>query len=319
MHELLNFEMIDIWHLEFQKKIQADLLDKFILAKDFRSLLLDIDFNKTTFAPDLFCLYFTAKLNNNLNLNASSGELFLDANQNVSINVIDPIASPADYYFANLPEINNSSLGFAIPFIGSNELQATTAKLQSALKLLHPIALSCVNSNLLNSIAIFLGKEELSTAATIMLSQGRVYIKYMGDEYPGLYYLDMIIHELSHLYFNLINYLYPMISDHSKMIFSVVKKVNRPIYAIYHTTFVLYRLLCVYEAAESLLKEHEQPIKPSDTYNDYLYSRFFQIPFNFEFRRELYRQKFAICFDQLLNSNALTPIGKSLLMAMKPA
>src|SRR3990167_1590855 len=119
----------------------------------------------------------------------------------------------------------------------------------------------------------------------------------------------MLIHEISHQYCNLILNLYCIISDYNQTFFSVAHKKHRPIYGIFQTIFVLYRLITVYPIVADILHKHGE--KDSNTnYRELLYTRFFKLPCNFSLRLKIYLMKFEICYQQLITSNATTDLGK---------
>ncbi|MDP3562096.1 MAG: hypothetical protein Q8R83_07970 [Legionellaceae bacterium] len=313
---LLDYKIVDSLHLKYQEMVRTQMLSSFTLNDDFKSTLINVDLDKKAFTPDLFCLYLTALINGNYSLNTTGLEWFLDVYQDVKIDVIDPTTSIADDFFAKNAELHTGGAEFSIPMWGCESIRETAQQIRTALVLLASIKSSCSKTKLLNSIAIFSGNDTTATSGVTGAAQGRIFIREVTLNYPDFYYLDMMIHEISHLYFNLIAQLHPLISDYTKTFFSVAKNRERPIFGIFNATFVLYRLITVYPEVKNLLKKSELPLEKNTSYEKYLYSRFFHIPFNYEFRLNLYQMKFDIAYEQLLSSNALTSAGKELLVAM---
>lgn len=314
LKELLKYTIVDSLNLQFQKKIQKNLINLFKLDADFKILLRDIDFNKYTFSADLYCLYYEALLNKKVSFDTTNISCFCRLDEKVRINLIEPAVSIADSYIANSSEMNADLVVFELPSL--ENVEKISIKLQQALSLLSPIKETCINSCLLNSIAIYDGIGAIPTSASTIFAQNRIYIKYVGDEYPLFYYLDMLIHEVSHQYFNLINSLYSIISDYNQTLLSVARNKERPIYGIFHAVFVLYRLITIYPLIKNLLKAEELE---EIIYNpeNYLYARFFQIPFNYHLRLSVYFMKFEVSLKQLLASEFISQLGKDLLRAMQ--
>jgi hypothetical protein len=314
LKNLLDYNVINSLHLDFQKKVQTNILKIFKLDNDFKSQIASINFNESSFSPDLYCLYFESLINKATHLDQTGVKLFVDNHQSPTINTINPNNSLADNYIVNNKAMHDELMIFNFPTI--EKTLATSNKIQQALKLLEPIKISGINSILLNSINVYDGSGPIPTSASTIFTQGRIYVKHVGDEYPIFYYLDMLIHEISHQYFNLINNLYCVISDYNETYLSVARNKERPIYGIFHAVFVLYRLITIYPLAEDLLKNEEVDY-PDNNYDTHLYSRFFEIPFNYRYRMSIYLMKFEISMNQLLPSSNITTLGKELLIAMQ--
>lgn len=315
--EWLDVSQVNALHLRYQQSIRANMLENLALEEDFKQMLNAVDLETQAFTPDLACLFFTALTQQAKQLELSTCQRFVDLSQEVLIQVIDPIDSQADDYFLKLDELSSGGAQLSVPEYNRPIVADTTTKIRQALALLVPLDATYVNSKLLNSIAIFAGNDEAPTSGVLGVAPGRIYIREVTDAYPEFYYLDMMIHEMSHLYFNIIVTFHPIISDYSKHFFSVAKNTQRPIFGIYNATFVLYRLIKLYPLIEALLRGSEQALPAGIRYEDYLYRRFFHIPFNYDFRLELYRMKFKTAYEQLLASDALTPLGRAFLFAMQ--
>lgn len=319
-------EMVQFWldtkqvatlHQQYQQAIREDMLTNRVLDHTFKMALASVDFTKQAFTPDLGYCYFTALIHDRKQLDTSTCEWFWDLEQDVSIQVIDPIGSIADKGFSQAEDLYQQGAQFSVPLYNSPVVSETAQNIRAALALLKPLTATCVSSSLLHSISIFAGDDDMATSGVFGSAPGRIFIREVTAPYPEFYYLDMMLHEISHLYFNLIATFHPLISDYTKHFFSVAKNIERPIFGIYNATFVLYRLITLYPLVEPLLRQSEHALTPETHLEDYLYQRFFRIPFNYDFRLALYRMKFHLACEQLLTSDALTPLGRTFLLAMK--
>ncbi len=313
----LDTEHVSTLLLQYQQTIRDDMLTNRILNSDFKHALESVDLTKKVFTADLGYCYFTALIQGLSKLDTSTCEWFLSLGQDVLIQVIDPIDSVADKGFSQIDELYQSGAQFSIPLYNSSVVAQTAQKILAALTRLEPLKETCVSSHLLNSISIFAGNDETATSGVFGSAPGRIFIREVTASYPDFYYLDMMMHEISHLYFNLIATFHPLISDYTKHFFSVAKNTDRPIFGIYNATFVLYRLITLYPLVEPLLRQSEQALTAEMRLEDFLYHRFFRIPFNYDLRLALYHMKFNVACEQLLMSDALTTIGRTLLLTMK--
>ncbi len=193
-----------------------------------------------------------------------------------------------------------------------HEIDKTKANLFQAVNLLCEESLSGIHANLLNSIAIYNGVAEMPTSASALFCQGRIYVKNVGDEFPLFYYLDMLVHEIAHQHFNIIYSMTHLIADNNQTFKSYANNKQRPIYGILHGAFVLYRLIEFYLSSYDLLGQFSMPYAQQD-YNNYLHARFFQIPCNYDFRLEIYKQKFRKTLEQLVDARGLTLKGKEFI------
>jgi hypothetical protein len=316
VNEWLDVAQVNTIHWRYQKAI-CETLETWQLADDFKAMLAVVDLDKKAFTPDLACRFFTALIHQETTFNTSGCAWFVDVGQPVAMHAINPMDSVADAYFLQVDELFARGAQISVPRHHSAAVAHTAAHIRQALAVLAPIDATYVNSKLLQSISIFAGNAEAPTSCVLGAAPGRIYIREVTDAYPEFYYLDMMIHEISHLYFNVIAMFHPLISDYSKHFFSVAKNTERPIFGIYNATFVLYRLIQLYPQIESLLRRSEQALSAGTRYEDYLYSRFFHIPFHYDFRLELYRMKCHTACTQLLTSGALTPLGQVFLEAMQ--
>lgn len=317
MQELLDYKNINELQKDFQKKIQANILKNFKLESDFKTALIDIDFGKYTFSPDLFALYYSATKKHETHLITRENTLFTDINQEISVAYINPLTSAADYFFANDESGPRSSHGLSLPNLEPEETQIFSMQLKKYFSLLSQIEASCASSHLCNSIAIYARNALSANSGSSVATQGRIYVKHLPQEYPCLYLLDILIHEIAHLYFNVINSLYPFISDFNARTFSVGTGTDRPIYGVFHAVFVLYRLIYVYQLAEKILNPNPSQAYEKSNYADYLYTKFQDIPIDFKFRLHVYLMKFDEGVNQLLANDAISTLGKELLTTMK--
>ncbi len=310
MQKFLDLKNILSIRLQFQTKVQSNLLNLFTLDKSSKTVIENIDFTKESFAPDLYCLYLEALLNRQLVLNSPSIALSISNDQPIIIASLNPTISPADNYVAKDKSMEDRSCNFNIP--SQAEISQTKSNLERAICILGEGKLSGLYMAILNSIAIYNGEGPIPTSASSFFCQGRIYVQNVGDKFPLFYYLDMLVHEEAHQHFNIINNLTSLIADYNQTLLSYAKNQKRPIYGILHGVFVLYRLISFYLDNSDLLKGFTIPYNKQD-YNNYLHARFFQIPFNYAFRLEIYKQKLAKTYSQLIHSTGLTAEGKEFI------
>ncbi|MDF1757350.1 MAG: hypothetical protein P1U74_03545 [Legionellaceae bacterium] len=314
MENLLDYKLLNSLHTDFHNKVKSNLLLMFNLDERFKILLAEIDFNKYAFSTDFFCSYFQSLLNRQYQLKNLNKSVFIQIKPDIIIQPISPNTSLADNYLINSPYMNNNYGVYSEPSL--EEFDITSSKLKKAIKILLKTDESVVISKLLNSIAIYSGNGDIATSASNIYAQGRVYLRHVQSEYPLLYYLDIIVHESSHQYFNMIENLHPIISDYNETLLSVFKNQKRPIYIVFHAAFVLYRLISVYASYKEIFIKEELPYD-GENYQDFHYSRILEIPCNYRVRMNVYLMKFQTNIDQLLASKAITDEGRALLMAMQ--
>lgn len=305
MQELLDLNNVENLRLKFQNKVKNNLLTLFDLDYTTRHKIEDIDCNQFSFTPDLYYLYFKSFINKNLTIHAPTPVLFIQNNFPIVIASIMPKESLADNYLIKY-EISDKSLKLTAP--SESELDKTRSNFVQAINILSLTNASGINQNLLNSIAIYNGAEETSSSVSCQLCQGRIYARNVGEDFPLFYYLDTLVHEIAHQHFNIIQNLNPLIADYEQSFKSCLKNKQRPISGILHGAFVLYRLIEFYSKNADLLIKFSLPYDSQD-YSNYLYSRFFKIPYNYDFRLTIYKQKLQNTIDQLNGSTALTAKG----------
>lgn len=314
MQDLLDLKNIKTLRMQFQNKIKNNLLNLFNLDFVTRQQIADIDFENFSFSPDLYYIYFKSFINKNLIINAPTPLLCISNNDPIKIFGINPKESPADYYLSR-DEVMRDKCTQDIIYTTS-DINETKVNFERSIRLLYPESTSALDTNLLNSIAIYNGSEEMPTSASSIFCQGRIYVKNVGAEFQQFYYLDTLVHEVAHQYFNIINHLVNLISDNNQKYFSYTKNQNRPICGILHEFFVLYRLIQFYLSCSELLKPFSLPDVNQD-YKSYLRVRYFQIPYNYNCRLEVYKQKLANIYCQLSDSAGLTAEGKDFIRYIK--
>jgi hypothetical protein len=305
MQELLDLKHIAKLRLQFQNKIKNSLLTSFNLDYTTRHNIENIDFNESSFSPDLYYLYFKSFINKNWAINAPTPALFIKNHTPIVISSIAPKESLADNYLIK------HELGaelFALKAPSESELDKTKSNFIQAISILSLTKASCIDENLLNSIAIYNGSQESASSASILICQGRIYVRNVGNDFPLFYYVDTLVHEIAHQNFNIIQNLTNLIADYEQTFLSCLKNKQRPINGILHGAFVLFRLIDFYSKNAALLEDLSLPYGNQD-YSSYLYSRFFKIPYNYDFRLKIYKQKLQNTLEELKDSSALTAKG----------
>lgn len=309
MQKLLDIKNIENLRLQFQNKVKSSLLTLFNLDFITRDQIENVDFNKFSFSPDLYYLYFKSFINKKLIINIPTPVLFIQNNIPIVITGISPKASPADNYLMK-QDLSYKSLKLSVP--SESELVKVKFNFTQAIDILSLTNSSGINQNILNSIAIYNGEEGTSSSASCLFCQGRIYVRNFGDDFTLFYYLDTLVHEIAHQHFNLIQNLNFLIADYEQNFLSCLHNRQRPIIGILHGAFVLYRLIDFYSKNSDLLQKFSQPYDGQD-YNNYLYARFFKIPCNYDFRLKIYKQKLDNIYQQLKGSTALTAQGEEFI------
>lgn len=316
MHELLDLTNIKNLLIAFQIKVQNNLLNLFTLDPLTKQQIANVDFDNCSFSTELYYLYFKSLIKKNLIIYAPTPDLFIENKSPVIIIPMNPKVSLADNYVFRDALMRDKTPDFVELFAktlkpSAAELSTTKFNFQRALDLLcknYPAA----NAKLLNSIAIFNDNYEISTSASSIFCQGRIYAKNVGDTFSMFYYLDTLVHELAHQQFNIIQNLHNFISDPQQTFKSYLKNQERPLYGILHGVFVLYRLIDFYSGNYKLLKSFSSPYILDD-YDKYLYARFFKIPYNYEFRMQIYKQKLKKTLAELNGVAKLTAEGEAFI------
>ncbi len=100
------------------------------------------------------------------------------------------------------------------------------------------------------TLVLFSGKT--ATGITSVRSFGNVYLRQprfdMSDMGCLIYFIEHIVHETSHLHLNALMLHDRMITNESQEVFQApLREDKRPMYGIFHATFVLSRLVRVFE------------------------------------------------------------------------
>lgn len=308
MQKYLNIEKLAEYQQALTQKTKDNLLNLFFLGPKLHAQINALDVNTQSLSADIFYDFFNGLLGKNLQIEEVNYKAVIRNSTPISIQAINPILSPADNYVASSPAMLEDGMHFKV----SEDLQTTQHNLQQAIDILQDYQESGLQSNLINSIAIYDGQYPIPTSCSTLLCQGRFFALNVGQKYPLFYYLDMLVHEVAHQYLQIINYLEPLSFNDDKKLLSAGNNKLRPIYGIINAAFVLYRLITFYQSAKKLLCsiEEEPGIKEPSAY---MQTRFFQIPCNYTLRLEVYKLKLTHTLQQLKKSKSLTEQGLQLL------
>lgn len=315
MQKYLNLDIVDNLLEMLGLRTKNSLLSLFDLDPNLRTEIDTLDVSQQSFSADMFYDFFNALLRKKMQIASVNYQIIIPNSAPIDIYAMHPNSSRADNYIASSLVLDNRVAKPDVNFEIAKDIHLTQQMLTQAIKILHDYKESGLQTNLLNSIAIYAGAYPIPTSCSTLLCQGRFFALNVGKKYPLFYYIDMIVHEVAHQYLQIINYFEPLSIDTNKKFLSASNNKLRPVYGIINSAFVLYRLIIFYQSAKELLCSIEQEADPKDAYA-YLQTRFFEIPFNYTLRLEVYKLKLKHSLEQLEISKALTPKGLELVELM---
>ncbi|STX55546.1 HEXXH motif domain [Legionella beliardensis] len=155
----------------------------------------------------------------------------------------------------------------------------------------------------------------LATAATSLKYFGMIILRYkMLHSAPQqlLYFFDSIVHEISHVFLNLLMTLDPIVLNSTELHHSPARNVLRPLKGIFHAHFVFFRLIVMYKLAINYFIDDE-----SNNYDkNHANIAIRDLPYIYQDRLQAYQIKFKQGEEILLKHAKLTKFGRAFLCSL---
>ena len=154
----------------------------------------------------------------------------------------------------------------------------------------------------------------LATAATSLKYFGMIILRYkMFQSAPQqlLYFFDSIVHEISHVFLNLLMTLDPIVLNSTELYHSPARNVLRPLKGIFHAHFVFFRLIVMYKLAINYF------IDERNNYDkNHANIAIRDLPYVYHNRLQAYVIKFKQGEEILLKHAKLTKFGRAFLCSL---